>query len=191
MSKARILLIIIFFTIFGFKAIRDAIPISKSIEIINDSVTIRYGNSLIKAKMKPEATEGFWVNNQFEDRGSDGWFWVIPLEQAKALKASYGDFVHCGSPGASAARESLQLLRVFTADPKVREKIKEVIKSMKSSKESGGIEIKGSKLEIEEHLIGTKKHLQSYQNKPENFIYIGPLEIYYLIKDIFISQERF
>ena len=53
---------------------------------------------------------------------------MIPLEQAEAMKASYGDFVHCNSPGASAARGNLQLLRVFTVEPKVREKIKEVIK---------------------------------------------------------------
>ena len=55
MSKAHILLIIIFLVIFGFKAIKDAQPISKSIEIAGDYVTIRYGNALIKAKLQPEA----------------------------------------------------------------------------------------------------------------------------------------
>lgn len=188
MSKIRILLLIIIFIIVGFKAIIDSIPISKSINIIGDYATIRYGNTFIKAKMKPEAIEDFWVNNGFEDKRSDGCFWVIPMEQAKAIKASYGDFVHCDSPGASAAKESLQLLRVFTADPQMRERIKKVIKS---SLNSPIIEIRGSKLRIEEHLIGNKKYLASYQNGPENFINIGPSEICYLIKDILIVQERF
>ena len=189
MSKAHILLIIIFLVIFGFKAIKDAQPISKSIEIAGDYVTIRYGNALIKAKLQPEAKASFWVNNGFEDKKrSDGWFWVIPLEQAEAMKASYGDFVHCNSPGASAARGNLQILRVFTAEPKVRQKIKEVIKS---SLNSPIIEIRGSKLEIKEYIIGTKKHFESYQNKPENFVYIGPLEVYYLIKEIDIVQEHY
>ncbi len=187
MNKMRILLLISIL-IFGFKAAIDSIPISKSIDIIADYATIRYGNTFIKAKMEPEGTEDFWVNNGFADKRSDGWFWVIPMEQAKAMKASYGDFVHCGSPGASAAKGSLQLLRVFTADPQMREKIKKVIKS---SLNSPIIEIRGSKLMIEEHLIGNKKYLASYQNGPENFINISPSEICYLIKDILIVQERF
>jgi len=184
MNKIQILVVIVLL-IFGYKAITDALPVSKSIDIAGDYATIRYGNMFIKAKMAPEVIEDFWVNNAFEDKKSDGWFWVIPAQQVRTLKAAYGDFTRCDSPGASAARENLQLMRVFTTDLELREKIRTVIKRVKSFKESLTLEIKGSKLEIEEHLIGTKEHFQSYQNKPENFVYIGPVENYYLVKDIF------
>ncbi|MCK9604311.1 MAG: hypothetical protein M0R66_08145 [Candidatus Omnitrophica bacterium] len=179
MSKKRVIIVIFIFIIFGFKAIKDARPISKSIDISGDYVTIRYGNTFIKAKMKPEAKEDFLVNNGFEGKKSDGWFFVIPMEQAKAMKATYGDFVHCNSPGASAGKESLQMLMLFTAEQQTREKIKKVIKR---SLNSPIVEIRGSKLEIEEHFVGTTKYSQFDPNMPEN---------YYLIKDISITQEYY
>ncbi len=178
-NKIGILIMIAILIFVGRKAIRDTRPISKSINISGDYVTIRYGDSFIRAKMKPETIEGFWVNNGFEGKRSDGWFFVILAEQAKAMKALYGDFVHCDSPGASAAKGSLQMLVLFTADRQMRGEIKKVIKR---SLNSPIIEIKGSKLEIEEYTIRNEKYSQFDPNMPEN---------YYLIEDIRIVQEHY
>lgn len=177
--KTRILIAIIILIIVGYKAIRDARPISKSIDISGDYATIRYADAFIKAKIKARAIDEFLVNNGFKGKRSDGWFFVIPMEQVKALKATYGDFVHCNSPGASAGKESLQQLILFSSSPEIREKIKQVIKK---SLNSPIIEIRGSKLEIEEYLVGSEKITQFDPNTPEN---------YYLIEDIRIVQEHY
>ena len=179
MNKILISVAIVIFIIFAFKAVRNALPISKIIDIDGDYATIRYGDTFIKAKMNPETIEGFLVNNGFEGKKSDGWFWVIPMEQAKAMKAQYGDFVHCDSPGASAAKGSLQMLVLFSADPQMRNKIKKVIKR---SLNSPVVEIRGSKLEIEDHTVGNEKYRQFDLNTPE---------LYYLIEDIRIAQEHY
>jgi len=179
MNRILILAAITIFIIFAFKAAREARPISKSVGISGDYASIRHGDIFIRGKMQPEATEEFLVNNGFDDEKSDGEFFVIPMEKANAIKASYGDFVHCDSPGASAAKENLQKLVLFTTDQQIREKIKEVIKR---SLNSPVVEIRGSKLEVEEHTIGNNKFIQFGFNMPEN---------YYLVKDIRITQEHY
>lgn len=179
MNKILTVIITIIIIFFAFKAIKDTLPISKSITKADDYVTIHYGDMFIKAKMKPEAISAFLVNNGFEGKKSDGWFWVIPMEQANTLKATYGDFVHCDSAGASAAKDNLQMLVLFTVDQQIREKIGKVIKR---SLNLPVIEIRGSKLDIEEQTIRGEKYTQFDLNTPEN---------YYLIEDIRIKQEHY
>lgn len=173
------LLVITVVALISFNYIKKSLPVSKSIQINLDYVSIRYGDTFIRAKMEPEATEGFLVNNGFKERKSDGSFFVIPMEQARSLKAAYGDFTHCNSLGASAGQNSIQMLVLFSPDEQIREKIKKVIAR---SLNSPVIEIKGRKLDIAEYTIGGEKYSQFDLNTPEN---------YYLIDDIRIAQEHY
>ena len=179
MNKIIILIVITVVVIIAFKAAKDKLTVSKTIDINGAYVTMRYGDTFIRAKMAPETIESFWVNNGFEGKRSDGWFLVIPMDEAKSLKAKYGDFVHCDSPGAYTAQNSLQMLVLFTNDPHVREKIERIIKVALNSPI---IEIKGSKLEIEEHLVKNEKYAQFDVSRPES---------YYLITDIRVTQEHY
>ena len=99
------------------------------------------------AEIGPKSSASFLVNNALKHSLNDGWFFVTPMERVKELENQYGDFMHCGSQGASAGQSSLCSLILFTSDPAVKNKINEVIKH---HFESPVIEIKGSKLDIKE-----------------------------------------
>jgi hypothetical protein len=169
----------------GFKITQGARPIAKSMSVKGDQVTISYKDDVVfKANRQPAMTERFLVNNDLEDRRSDGGLFVIPLARAEALKAQYGDFMHCDSPGASAGKESLQRVLLITDDPQVREKIKKV---SEKAENSPIVEIKGSRLDIVEQQVKGRGY-------EEVEIVLGgspPPKIYYLIDDIRIVRENY
>jgi hypothetical protein len=150
----------------------------RKVSIDGNTAVIQFKANSIKAVMENKCTLSFLVNNAFSNNVQVPSFFVIPMEKAKSLKRQYGDFVHCGSPGAGAAMESLETICLLPLNRTVERKIKKV---MKERYNLPVIEISGCKLEAMKHKYFSKRH---FSRSPGG-------ETYYLIEDVNVIQLHY
>ena len=170
-------LAVLVFILFSVNANRNKLPIVRSIEVNGESVVINYGNAYIKATTEPEKVETYWVNSGSIGKACDGWFWVIPIKQVEAIKASQGDF-HCGGPGHAASVECMKRVIFYGADTQAWEKIRYIV----SKSHNCVIEVTGARLNIQDHLVAKRQYTEFDPDKLEN---------YYLVRDIRLTQEDY
>ena len=151
--------------------------VHNSIQINGTDVQIEHGDMRIFAQAMPESSYTFVINNGSNIGYSDGLFSVWTMEQADALKARYGDFTHCNSPGSQAGMNSLSNIMVFAVDDSVRVKIKDLIRV---SKNEPIVELRACQLNIE----------RMVKNNNMRIMWAGE-ELFYLIKDVSILKENY
>jgi len=93
------------------------------------------------------------------------------MERVKELEQRYSDFLHCGSPGETAAKNSIYSIILITADSNVEKEIKAVIKERLSSPV---IEIDGSRIDIKDH---TYKGIKYPQFEREEHFLVNSVKI--------------
>lgn len=150
----------------------------RKVSIDGNTVVIQFKANSIKAVMENKRTISFLVNNAFSNNVRVPSFFVIPMEKARSLKRQYGDFVHCGSPGAQAGMESLETICLLPLNRTVERKIKKV---MKERYNLPVIEIAGCKLQVMKHKYFSKRH---FSRSPGG-------ETYYLIEDVNVIQLHY
>ncbi len=178
-TKAQIILqAIILIVIILAGVVYYLLNTQRKVSIDGNTVVVQFKGNSIKALMEKKCSLSFLVNNAFSNDVSIPSFFVIPLETAKSLKRQYGDFVHCGSPGAQAGMDSLETLCLVPLNKTVERKIRNV---MKEKYNLPVIEITGCKLEIMKHKYFSKRH---FSHAPGG-------ETYYLIEDVNITQLHY
>ncbi len=150
----------------------------QKITINGNEATIKFGRHYIVAQGENESYYSFLVNNGFYHSSRLPGFFVISMERVKELKSQYGDFVHCGSAGAEAGKESLYLIYLIPFNSEADKKIKGI---MKERLNSPVIKITGHKLFIKEHTLRGKTYYSDYPGNEE----------FYLVKDVVITQRNF
>jgi hypothetical protein len=96
---------------------------------MGDEVSIAIGRHRLQGTvLDPEYCDSFLVVGGMT--GSDFFFTahlsVIQFGTAEALAEQYGNFRRCGSPGASAAKKSVDHMALFAANGKVERRLKHI-----------------------------------------------------------------
>ncbi len=176
MGKNFLIILLIFFAL-AFISYKKFHNVQGHIEIVGNEVTLDYGSSYLKATMDPETKKSFLVNVAFNSESSDGRLNAMSMDEARQLKVQYKDFVHCDSPGASAAQEILHDVFLFTPNPDVKKEIKDLFKRPPNTV----VEMTAANLNITERRHNSEPYIDASGQQRE----------YYLVSDLQVVQEKY
>ena len=152
--------------------------VHSDIQVNADEVQINHGKLKITAQAMPESTRTFVINSGSGTEFNDGMFAAWTMEQANTLKANYGDFTHCNSPGSSAGMNSLNHIIVFAAEDGVRAKLNNLIKV---SLNEPIVELRVCQLNIKGQAYNNSRVVWDQSEQ----------EMYFLVKDVTIIKENY
>jgi cell division GTPase FtsZ len=156
------------------------LPPTKHITVNGDSIAIDYGWHHFAGKLEIPHRQQWLVNfAQADHVMSEASFALIPLKKADELKATYGDFLGCKSPGASAGKASIQSIFLFSENVAVEDQINEVIKRKWNSPV---IEMVAAKVNLTEATAEKGMPLSMGDDIRENI---------YFVYNIKVARERY
>lgn len=178
MIDKRIIIILLIAAAFAgvFMAKGNRQRVNTKIDLNTDAVSLDCGKRHIVGVKEQLGKRAFLVNNGFIDPSSLPCFVIIPMEKVHELEKRYGDFIHCGSPGEQAGKNSLYRICLITDNRAVKEKINRL---MEKRLNSPVMEISACKLKISGNTYDGKRYV-SFEK-----------EEYFLVDDLVILQERY
>lgn len=180
-----IVLVSIVLVVLGFAVFKGSHRDAKNIQVEGNHVTMTLGKQNITAELTTKTKESFLVNSGELSSLNTGEFNVIPMETVRYLEQKYTDFIHCGSPGEEEGKSSLIYIGLIATTLTAEKEMKRVESLYKKGGNLVVIENTGSKLD---KIEGLKREISNY-----GFIVTERVKpnIYYLVDDIKIVQERY
>ncbi|HOV87203.1 MAG TPA: hypothetical protein PLM79_12625 [Syntrophobacteraceae bacterium] len=152
------------------------------VRIEGRNISIDSGSHHLEGTLDPEATYLIFI----KDEGStvntfsgDAFVTVLPLKTAEQLRAQFGDFFHCNSPGAGQAMRSMLSVILVSDLEAVKEKVSRAMSLVRKS-QIPVVRFRGfrvhvtrqtyAKMEVVDHTGTTLFYLNDFEILKSNYL---------------------